>query len=117
MSTDITEVRKLAADLAEAPLKARRQVAVAVRKAALDVQAGAQQLVPVDTGATKNSIGVDLAASGATLSATIGPTTNYAPYLEFGTVHMAPRPFMGPAADAVAPLLEQAVAEAGGSIL
>lgn len=117
MSMDALEVRKLAADLLAAPAKARLRAGTAVTKAAYDVQAGAQLLVPVDTGATRNSIGVDFDLDGASIAAVVGPTTNYAPYLEFGTARMAPRPFMAPAADAVLPLLEQALAELGGDVL
>ena len=114
--TDAMEVRKLAADLSAAALSARAKAPLAVRKAAYDVQAGGQALAPVDTGATRNSIGVDFDSSDG-FSATIGPTTAYAPYLEFGTGRMSPRPFMGPAADAVLPSLEAALAQIGGNIL
>lgn len=114
--TDAMEVRKLAVDLSAAALSVRGKAAVAIRKAAYDVQAGGQMLAPVDTGATRNSIGVDFDTSGG-LTADIGPTTAYAPYLEFGTGRMSPRPFMGPAADAVLPSLEAALSQIGGNIL
>lgn len=117
MSADTSELRKLSADLRAAPARARNRVGQAIRKSALDVETGGKARVRVDTGATKNSIGVDLTVSDGVIAATIGPTTHYAPYLEYGTSRMAPRPFMGPAADAVIPSLEAAIASVGGDIL
>lgn len=110
------EVRHLAADLSKASGKAQRAAGRALRKTAYDIAARAQELVPVDTGATKNSISVDMGVGG-TLTAIIGPTTAYAPHLEHGTSRMAPRPFMAPAADAALPGLEQALTQIGGDIL
>jgi HK97 gp10 family phage protein len=72
-----------------------------VRASAQRVVATSQQLVPVDTAATRNSIHATPTDGG--LGAEIGPTTSYAPYLEFGTVKMAPRAFMGPALDRETP--------------
>jgi HK97 gp10 family phage protein len=95
MPADFSEVNKLAADLAKA---GPRQIALAKKalvKTALDVEATAKQLAAVDTGAMRNSIGIDFEE----LAATIGPTVNYAPYVEFGTSRQAPQPFMGPALD------------------
>ena len=63
-----------------------------VEVSARRVEKRAKAIVPVDTGATKNSIAVH--HSPGSLMAEIGPTTHYAPYLEFGTRHMAARPFM-----------------------
>ena len=88
-----------------------------VRKAAADVATHGQRLVVVDTGATKNSIGVDLAVEGTEVVAVIGPTTHYAPYLEHGTSRMEPRPFMGPAVDRVLPSFEKAMTYLGGEFL
>lgn len=78
-------------------LRAGYRAAVVVTKTAHDIEATAKQFVPVDTGATRNSIGVDLSDAGR--SADIGPQTSYAEFLEFGTSRMAPRAFMGPALD------------------
>lgn len=47
------------------------------------------------TGATKRSITEKVAFSG--LSVTVGPTTKYAPYLEYGTRFMEAQPFVRPA--------------------
>jgi HK97 gp10 family phage protein len=46
------------------------------------------------TGATKRSIGLDLKSDG--LAAHVGPTTEYSPYLEYGTRFMAAQPFVRP---------------------
>lgn len=47
------------------------------------------------TGQTKRSIGLEIGDNG--LSAKVEPTTEYAPYLEFGTRFMEAQPFMKPA--------------------
>lgn len=78
-----------------------------------NVKENAQRFVPIDTQATWLSIHTGDAGGGGInggpvpdgppvvvgdgWSIDIGPTTYYAPFLEWGTVHMAPRPFMLPA--------------------
>lgn len=47
------------------------------------------------TGTTKRSIGLEIKDSGMT--ADVGPTTDYAEYLEFGTRFMEAQPFVRPA--------------------
>lgn len=47
------------------------------------------------TGATKNSIGLEMKDAG--LTAEVGPTTEYSPYLEYGTRFMEAQPFINPA--------------------
>ena len=64
-----------------------KAVLIAVR----NVETGAKQDVPVDTGATRNSI---MATQISRFEWMIGASTYYAPFLEFGTVHMTARPFM-----------------------
>lgn len=72
----------------------------AVRKAALDVEAYAKTIVPVDTGALKNSITTEFEGD---FSATVAPHTEYDVYVEFGTRHMSAQPYMTPAAEVVRP--------------
>lgn len=81
----------------------RRAGSALVRRTAYGVVATAQEFVPVDTGTTKSSIHASAPSGGPlagfSMEAEIGPTTEYAPHLEFGTVNMAPHAFMGPALD------------------
>lgn len=115
---DTSELRELAVDLALAGARVGAAAAGVVRKTAFDVVATAQQLVPVDTGATRASIGVDFEGDGrsASMAATVGPTTDYAPHLEYGTVNMAPRPFMGPALDRHTPVFVEALGQIAGDV-
>lgn len=69
-----------------------------VRKTAFDLQAHAQQIVPVDTGFLRNSI---LTTQTGPLSATVGTNAEYAAYVELGTATQTPQPYLGPAAEAV----------------
>ena len=64
----------------------------------------------VDTGATVNSI-APRPADREGLAWRIGPTTDYAPFIEFGTVRMRARPFMVPAAEQEKPRLEKALGQ------
>lgn len=70
-----------------------------VSKTALDIQAGAQRRAPVDTGTLRASI------QARRISAThweVWVGVDYGIYLEYGTVHMAARPYLRPAVAAVA---------------
>lgn len=60
------------------------------------VEAYAKMVVPVDTGALKNSIMVDEVTP---TQATIAPHTEYAAAVEFGTSRQAAQPYMRPAID------------------
>ena len=75
-----------------------------------NVEAKAKEIVPVDTSATKNSIWPDF-DNLRNLEVRIGPTTDYAPFVEFGTSRQRAQPFMIPAIEAEGPRLAQAVVE------
>ena len=83
-----------------------------VRKVALDTEADAKQLAPVDTGNLRNSI--TTAVQGDGLRAAVVATASYAPFIELGTSRMAPQPFMGPATDRNKPLFYKAMSQLGG---
>lgn len=61
----------------------------------------------IDTGALVNSIRTE--ADG--LSAVVGVGQEYGVYLEFGTVKMASRPFMGPAFERAEPEFQRGLKE------
>ncbi|MGN7250053.1 HK97-gp10 family putative phage morphogenesis protein [Arthrobacter sp. SAFR-014] len=114
------DLRRLSADLARAARTTGQRAQIVVRKTAKDIEATAKNLVPVDTGNLKGSIGTsDLRTVGrsGSLSAEIGPTANYGVFVEQGTSRMAPQPFMGPAADRHTGAFEQAMAQLGQEAL
>lgn len=49
------------------------------------------------TGTTKQSIGLEITDEGMTAS--VGPETEYSPYLEYGTRFMEAQPFIKPSLD------------------
>ena len=63
-----------------------------------EMQSKAMRNAPVDTGNLKRSIGLDLSNGG--MSATVEPTANYSPYVEYGTRFMSAQPYVKPAFDA-----------------
>jgi HK97 gp10 family phage protein len=71
----------------------------AVRKNGTELQTKMQDKADFtkgyQTGATKDSIRVEM--SNSNLTATVEPTTEYSPYLEFGTRFMDAQPFVRPA--------------------
>jgi len=88
---DDTNLRSMA-------LETHAKIRQVVTIAAHNVERRAKEKVPVDTGATKNSIQPEFDPSGT--AARIGPSTEYAPHLEFGTHRMRARPFLIPALEA-----------------
>lgn len=99
MGIDVTEIARVAVDLGRKRDTAGRLVSIVIRKTAFDIQATAQKLAPFDTGALRSSIGVTFPGIDAlgVFSAEIGPTVNYAAYVEEGTSRHGPQPFLRPA--------------------
>lgn len=105
MPVDVSGILALAGKFTAGAAAARPLASVAVRKTALDIESRAKSLAPVRTGNLRASIGVTTTGD---LAAEVGPTANYGKYVEFGTWKMAPRPYMSPAMQAVAPGFLQA---------
>ena len=93
----IDEINQVAIDLGRAGFTAIATAVTVAKKTGETTVARAQTIVVVDTGNLKGTIGVDMDADGLGFEA--GPTAEYGAHIEFGTVHMAPRAYMGPAFD------------------
>ena len=79
-----------------------QRAADAVESAARECEGWAKIFVPVDTGATRNSIDAQPEA-GDDLTWVVAPHTEYALFLELGSHGRAARPFMAQAAEATKP--------------
>ena len=80
---DASEVDALIVHLVAAGPRAEELSRLVVAKTGFDTVAGAQDLVPVDTGHLKNTIGVDIDDDGLGFEA--GPTASYGAHIEWGT--------------------------------
>jgi HK97 gp10 family phage protein len=72
-----------------------------VRKASFDIEGQAKNRCPIETGALHDSILTKFENNG--LTGIIAPHMDYATFVEFGTKRMSAKPYMLPAAEAVAP--------------
>lgn len=95
MSVRIEGMPKLRATLLRVTGEAERTTRREVKRSALNIQNGARERVPVDTGRLRNSIAHEIDEDG--LNATIGTNVEYGVFVEFGTRRKAERPFLFPA--------------------
>lgn len=111
------ELARLATDLTAAGERAQGMAADAVAKTAADIAADAKVFAPVDTGNLRDSIGYDITEDSGGVEAEVGPTADYAVYVEYPTASTGPQPFLGPAFDRRAPGFEQAMDSIGGEVI
>lgn len=71
----------------------------AVRNTAFKIEASAKRAAPVDTGRLRGSITTEFKSSNSNPKAEVGTNVEYAPYIEYGTIKMAAKPFLNPAYD------------------
>lgn len=76
----------------------------------------ARELVPVDTGALQASITYRVEQSGGQFHIILGAYTNYAIFVELGTVKMASQSFLRPAIDAIAQTIADRFAAAFSTV-
>jgi HK97 gp10 family phage protein len=107
VSSGSSEIRRLVADLKGAEAASRVMIRRAIQKTCADTKADAQSLAPVDTGALKSSITYETRAQRNSIVGEVGPTVDYGMFVEAGTSRMGPQPYMRPAFDRRAPILEQ----------
>ena len=101
INLDLSELRAVASRVATSGPRIGAAASGILRKTALDIEADAKALAPVDTGALRNSISTSIEGDGrfGAMAAEIGPTVDYGIYQEYGTSVMAAQPYMGPAFD------------------
>jgi HK97 gp10 family phage protein len=117
----VTTPAAMAAEFNAKAYNAPRQVGGAVIAAAALIQRQARQNVPVDTGFLRTTITRESTRSATGATSVVGPEAMYGAFVENGTRHMAPQPYLLPAALDVEPQFQQALAdivgfEATGSI-
>lgn len=109
----IEELYAVEAELRRASRRIGARGARVLRASAHQVERLAKLWVPVDTGHLRSTIGPpEFSGDGryGAAEAAISATARYAVYVEYGTRHMRPRPYMGAALDRVAPVFYAAVA-------
>ncbi|GEP40112.1 hypothetical protein NPS01_37750 [Nocardioides psychrotolerans] len=119
ISIDTSELRELAVTLRASSGRVGAQAASALRRTAYAIEADAKALAPVDTGNLRSSIDTDIVGDGrhGAMTAEIGPSADYAPYVEFGTSVSAGQAFMGPAFERQVPGFEKAIEQIVDNIL
>ena len=113
MRVDGAPLVQLAADFSAAGPAAAVKISGEIQKAAYRIEAAGKVACPVATGVLRASISSTVTG----MSAEIGPTARYGGFVENGTRRMAARPYMGPAADAEFPALEERVGRILGDII
>lgn len=75
-------------------------VAKDLARRAVRVDRAAKQQCPVDTGRLRSSITHELQVDGQGVFGVVGTNVDYAPHVEFGTIHNRAQPYLRPALDA-----------------
>lgn len=117
LRVDASELHTLAVTLDASTGRLGARASAVLRKTAYDVEAASKALCPVDTGNLRASISTSIRGGGMSMEAEIGPTAEYAAYVEYGTSRMSPQPYMGPAFDRHAAGMVSAFAELAGGLL
>lgn len=97
-ASDISGLVEVRADNREAIANAiDRALVAALEEIGLAAEGYAKRACPVDTGRLRNSITHIVDEGGK--CAVIGTNVEYAPYVELGTRHQKPQPYLKPAAE------------------
>jgi HK97 gp10 family phage protein len=107
---DVSDLFTFARTLQVEAGKLPGQVQLAVTETLADIVTAGKAGSPVATGFNRDSITFDVEYTADGASGAAGPESTYGGYLEHGTSRMAPRPYMGPAAEANIPKLEDRLA-------
>ena len=119
MKIDTRELTHLGGSMTRAAGAVGAGTSKVVRKSAYDIEHDAKDLVRVDTGFLKGTIGTSFEGDGrfGEMTAEIGPTADYGIFQELGTSVMAGKPYMAPAFDRRLPQFEAGLAALGLEVL
>ena len=119
VSIDVSEVRSLASDFRSGAGRIGARGAAVLRRTAFAIEADAKASAPVDTGNLRSSIATRFEGDGRTgsMTAEVGASAQYAPYVELGTSTQAGQPFLGPAFDRQVGGFEAAMAAVAQQII
>lgn len=114
---DTSGLRRLEADIAEAEPRNMARLPDTVRQEARDLVGDIRRSIvtvgAVDTGALHDGVSADIGA----FRAEVGPTEDYAEYVNDGTSDTPPHRFMEPAIERSGPRFGRAVLDVGADIL
>ncbi|MFI2663277.1 HK97-gp10 family putative phage morphogenesis protein [Micromonospora carbonacea] len=101
----VLEFAPIEAQLRTAGKRIGAKGAAVVRRSTEEGASVARRLAAVDTGFMRSSVTTSFTGDGRSgaMEGEYGPEAHYAKFVEHGTSRMAPRPFVGPSLDAVAP--------------
>lgn len=99
MTAQILGLNELVVDLTRAGVVAKAQAEQQTRSTIGSIVDTAKSLVPVDTGATRDSISGEVRSESGAVVGEAGAGTKQAIFAEYGTSRTGPQAFMGPALD------------------
>ena len=97
MAISVKGLSSLQAKLNKLDPLTRRAITNGVQKAGTMVEGAAKMIVPVDTGALRDSIHTTGKSTANGAEATVGSSLEYAAYVELGTSRMQAQPYLHPA--------------------
>lgn len=119
MTVDTSELEAFRVGLGRAGVRVGLRGAQIMRAGAFKMERAMKAKAAVDTGAMRNSVSTSLMGDGRSTAivAEIGPTVDYAPFVELGTSVMGAQPFVGPAFDENIGGIMSAVEQLGAELL
>jgi hypothetical protein len=124
MGAKITGLKELRADLEKYETEIVGEVRGVVAKGALNIKKDVRRAWANlrHAPALPRSVGYDVKVRGLTVTAEVGPDKSkrqgaLGVFLEYGSVHNAPRPALAPAADAEEPRLASALEDINADLL